>query len=102
MLQEKPHPLFRREGADLIYTHRLPLVDALCGTTVELRTLDDRPLSIPVEPLSGPQFEKVVPGEGMPVSRTGQHGNLHIKFDVAFPQQLTEQHRAVLRQVLPR
>lgn len=51
-LQESPHPKFQREGNDLIYTRRLPLADALCGTTVSLTTLDGRPLSVPVKEVS--------------------------------------------------
>jgi hypothetical protein len=47
---------------------------------VQLQTLYGRPLSVPLtEPVS-PQQEKVVPGEGMPVTKSpGQRGNLRIR-----------------------
>jgi DnaJ-class molecular chaperone len=48
VVDEKPHPTFKREGNDLVYTHTLPLVESLCGTTVRLTTLDGRQLSVPV------------------------------------------------------
>jgi hypothetical protein len=32
-----------------VYTHRLPLVDALSGTTVQLQHLDGSPISVPVD-----------------------------------------------------
>ena len=41
--------MFKREGNDLVYTARLPLTDALCGTTVKLTHLDGRPVSVPVQ-----------------------------------------------------
>ena len=41
--------MFKREGNDLVYTARLPLADALCGTTINLTHLDGRPLSVPVQ-----------------------------------------------------
>ena len=44
--------MFKREGNDLVYTARLPLADALCGTTVNLTHLDGRPVSIPVQEVS--------------------------------------------------
>ena len=66
---EKPHALFRREGNDLHYVLRVPLVDALCGATHRLTTLDGRPLSVPVSGIAGPASEKVVRGEGMPISK---------------------------------
>lgn len=46
VIEEKPHPVFAREGNDLVYTARLPLVDALCGATVRLTTLDGRQLTV--------------------------------------------------------
>jgi DnaJ-class molecular chaperone len=48
-IAEAPHPVFKREGNDLVYTARLPLTDALCGTTVNLTHLDGRPVSVPVQ-----------------------------------------------------
>ncbi|PSC70447.1 dnaJ-like protein subfamily B member 1-like [Micractinium conductrix] len=102
VLQEKAHPVFKRDGNDLIYTHRLSLADALCGTVVQLQTLDGRPLSIPIQEVVSPQLEKVVPGEGMPLTKhPGQKGNLRLRFEVIFPRQLSDQQKAALRQVLP-
>lgn len=46
VIEEKQHPQFSREGNDLVYSARLPLVDALCGATVRLQTLDGRPLTV--------------------------------------------------------
>ncbi len=45
-IEEKPHQKFSREGNDLVYNAKLPLVDALCGATVRLTTLDGRPLTV--------------------------------------------------------
>lgn len=76
-------------------------MEALCGTTIRLTTLDGRPLSIPVREVATPVGEKVVPGEGMPLTKSpGSRGNLRIKFDVVFPRTLSDQQKASLRQVL--
>lgn len=102
VLHEKANDVFKRDGNDLIYTHRLPLADALCGTTVQLQALDGRLLSIPVDEVVSAQQEKVVCGEGMPLTRTPeQRGNLRIRFEVLFPRQLNEMQKTMLRQVLP-
>lgn len=50
VINEKKHPVFEREGNDLIHTAKLPLVDALCGATVRLTTLDGRPLTVRLSP----------------------------------------------------
>lgn len=36
VLDEKPHPRFRRDGDNLHHTAVLPLADALCGTTLQV------------------------------------------------------------------
>lgn len=102
VIAEKPHETFRREGNDLHYTHRLPLLDALCGTTINLRHLDGRPLSIPLHDVAGPNSQKTVRGEGMPSSKSGAKGDLRIQFSIVFPKRLTEEQKAGLRQYLPR
>lgn len=77
-------------------------MEALCGTTVRLTTLDGRQLAVPVREVGGPSWEQVVPGEGMPLTKSpGQRGSLRIRFDVQFPRALSDAQRAALRQVLP-
>lgn len=48
IVKDKPHPIFRREGTNLIYKHRISLGLALVGTTVHVQTLDGRTLDIPI------------------------------------------------------
>lgn len=101
-INEKPHPRFKRDGNDLIHTVRLPLRDALCGTMLELESLDGRPLRIPVNDVISPQRERVVAREGMPISKDpGKFGNLRLKFEVLFPSQLNDLQKEKLREILP-
>jgi DnaJ-class molecular chaperone len=48
LIGEKAHERFEREGSDLVLHARLSLAEALCGTTMEVRTLDGRVLSVAV------------------------------------------------------
>ena len=48
IVKDKPHPRFRRDGIDLIYTAKIPLGKALTGCMVEVLTLDDRVVNIPI------------------------------------------------------
>ena len=45
---DKPHPIFRRENADLIHTATISLGLALIGTTLHIEHLDGRILDIPI------------------------------------------------------
>ena len=76
-------------------------MDALCGGTVSLHTLDGRALAIPLTEVVGPRSEKVVPGEGMPVAKApGTRGNLRVRFEIDFPSRLDDLQRIALHQLL--
>ncbi|ESO84820.1 hypothetical protein LOTGIDRAFT_221747 [Lottia gigantea] len=101
VVKDKPHPRFRREGTNLIHTARVPLGKALTGCTVEINTLDDRVLHIPINDIIKPGFKKVVPGEGMPVSTDpSEKGDLVIEFDIEFPHSLTPEKKDMVRKAL--
>lgn len=101
VVDEKRHPTFTRDGNDLVHVHRVPLREALTGTVVELQTLDNRMLRIPVNEIVKPSMQKVVAGEGMPISKSGGKGNLRIKFEVLFPSQLSTDQKEALKAALP-
>ena len=101
VITEKPHSLFRREGSDLYYSHRLLLVDALCGTNFIITHLDGRKLPITVNDVAGPNSQKVVRGEGMPQTKAGGKGDLRVQFNIIFPKRVTDEQKAGLRQYLP-
>lgn len=44
--QDKAHPKFKREGADIRYVAKIPLRDALCGINLSVPTLDGTTHSI--------------------------------------------------------
>ncbi|KAJ1268183.1 hypothetical protein BS78_07G117500 [Paspalum vaginatum] len=111
VVDEKPHPVYRRDGNDLVAEARVTLAEALGGTVVVLAALDGRELAVDVgggedesgedAPVVCPGYELVVPMEGMPIAREpGRRGNLRIRFDVAFPERLTRRQRAQIKRAL--
>ncbi|TVU18095.1 hypothetical protein EJB05_34165 [Eragrostis curvula] len=101
IVEEREHPKFKRDGNDLIYTHKISLVEALTGFTVQLTTLDGRSLTIPVKSVVSPTYEEVVQGEGMPITKEpSKKGNLRIKFQIKFPTNLTTDQKAGIQQLL--
>ena len=98
----KDHPTFTREGDDLIYVAKLPLVDVLTGTKLELRTLDGRTLSVPIDGPVHPGTVKIIRGEGMPISKSGgtTRGDLHVKIEAVFPRHLSDEKKRALRAAL--
>ncbi|XP_027346258.1 dnaJ homolog subfamily B member 13-like isoform X5 [Abrus precatorius] len=75
--------------------------NALTGYTVHLTTLDGRNLSIPINSVIHPNYEEVVPREGMPLPKDpSKKGNLRIKFNIKFPTRLNEEQKAGIRKLL--
>ncbi|XP_061363632.1 uncharacterized protein LOC133307190 [Gastrolobium bilobum] len=101
IIDEKPHSVFTRDGNDLIVTQKISLAEALTGYTVNLTTLDGRNLSIPINNVIPPDYEEVVPREGMPLPRDPtMKGNLRIKFNIRFPTRLNADQKAGIKKLL--
>ncbi|KAL0002007.1 hypothetical protein SO802_015788 [Lithocarpus litseifolius] len=101
IIDEKPHSVFTRDGNDLIVTQKISLADALIGYTVHLTTLDGRTLNIPINNVIHPNYEEVVPREGMPIQKDPtKKGNLRIKFNIKFPTRLTSEQKTGIKKLL--
>lgn len=92
---ELPHKKFKRSGNDLIYSHKISLLDSLKSTPIHFTTIDNEMIEVAVDEVIGPKTVKVIPGKGMPIlnddplgpiKRNYQRGNLIVKFDIEFPK----------------
>lgn len=99
-VEEKPHPLFQREGINLIHKRRISLSEALLGTTLEVPALDGSRVQVDLrDRVISPGYRHTVRGKGMPVqNKRGEFGDLIIEFEVAFPNRLTPNQRALVQQ----
>ncbi|KAI9217342.1 hypothetical protein BC828DRAFT_351603 [Blastocladiella britannica] len=108
VLDLQEHPVFTVVGEDLETTLEITLAEALCGFTRYIKHLDGRYIEIvhPAGNVIEPRQVKCVHGEGMPrVRRSGDKGNLYIKFAVTFPtspMELSEMQTNQLRALLPK
>ncbi|KAL5793715.1 hypothetical protein ACOSP7_002309 [Xanthoceras sorbifolium] len=101
VIDEKPHSVYNRDGNDLIVTQKISLAEALTGYTVHLTTLDGRNLSIPINSVIHPNYEEIVPREGMPLQKDpSKRGNLKIKFNIKFPTRLSAEQKAGIKKLL--
>ena len=94
----KPHPLFQRDGQDLICRVPISYPQAALGSEIEIPTLDGREkVTIP----SGTQNNDIITlrGRGMPIPRRSQAGDLHIQVYIEVPRKLKTEHRKLLQQL---
>jgi DnaJ family protein B protein 4 len=102
VIQQQQHSRFHRNGNDLHTTVQVPLVTALTGGTASIEHLDGRQITLPIQQLTAAKTSRVIPGEGMPISKQpGTKGDLHVTFEVVMPTNLTPQQKAELKRVLP-
>ncbi|KAM4013935.1 dnaJ homolog subfamily A member 1-like isoform 1-T2 [Anomaloglossus baeobatrachus] len=88
ILEQKTHPIFQRNGNDLVMSMEIGLADALCACRQKVHTLDGRTILVTSRPgkVIRPGDIKCIPKEGMPIYRDPfQKGNLIINFQVKFP-----------------
>nr|AES12470.1 heat shock protein 40 [Dugesia japonica] len=106
VLEEKPHNVFTRKKADLIYNMKLDLIDSLCGFKRTITTLDGRVLVIETKPgevIKNLEY-RAIENEGMPKYKSPfERGRLIIAFDVVFPENnfLPTDKLNKLRSILP-
>jgi len=100
-LEEKLHPIFRRDKDDLRCTAEITLQEALTGFSQEIRTLDNRSLLLTSEEVVSPSTLKTIEGEGMPLQKNPtQRGRLHINFAIKFPKVLTGEQKEKVNALL--
>ncbi|ROT39218.1 DnaJ-domain-containing protein [Sodiomyces alkalinus F11] len=101
IVEEKPHPLFTREGDDLIHTVDLDLKEALTGWKRTIATIEGRQISIEKSGPTQPGSSDKYPGLGMPISKKqGSRGDFIVKYNVKFPTTLTADQKQKLKDIL--
>ncbi|XP_024020728.1 dnaJ homolog subfamily B member 13 [Morus notabilis] len=102
VIAEKRHQLFRREGDDLELAIKIPLVKALTGCSLSIPLLGGDKMSLSIDDIIYPGFEKIIHGRGMPIPKDqdGRRGNLKVAFLVDFPTQLTDEQRSDVLSIL--
>lgn len=93
------HPVYAREGDNLIYNYNVSAWDAMLGTVCDIRTLDGKQLKITIPPGTQPDTVLSCRGEGLPNLRTRQRGNLLIKVKIEIPRNLTDEQRQQIQNI---
>lgn len=100
IIQEKPHPLFTRDGDDLRTTIKLDLQEALTGWKRTMQTIDGTYIIVQKGGVTQPGFEQIVPQRGMPNSKTGERGILIVGVQITFPENLTADQKKQFHSVM--
>ncbi|KAL5704420.1 hypothetical protein ACHQM5_022854 [Ranunculus cassubicifolius] len=95
LIDEKRHNLFKRDGDDLVLAVEIPLVKALTGCSLTIPLLGGEKMSLTLDDIIYPGYEKIIAGQGMPNPKEeGRRGSLRIKFRINFPKELTDEQKS--------
>ena len=92
-----PHPIFKRDGNDLVMNLNLKLSDALLGVKYPIQTLDGE---IEVTIPEGVSINEIlrVRGKGVPNSKN-RRGDLLIKLNIKLPSKISRKSRELLEEL---
>ena len=97
ILHVKPHPIFHREGDDLLYEMPVSFVQAALGAELEVPSLDGHvTLRIPPGTQTGTLFR--VKGKGVKNVQGYGWGDLHVRVTVEVPAHLNSAQKAKLQE----
>jgi DnaJ-class molecular chaperone len=86
-LIENEHPVFERDGNNLIIVKNINLYE-LYDITFDITHLDSRVLRISKQLGDSLQLDSLrkIPSEGMPIYKDSKHGDLFIRFNLVIPK----------------
>ena len=103
VIHVKPHKIFERQGANLLYHANVPMVDATLGGEIEISALNGEKISVKIPEGSQTGKKLRLRNKGISEMRGGYKGDLIIFIYVDIPIHLSEEQKqlfAQLRQAL--
>ncbi|MCX8133085.1 MAG: molecular chaperone DnaJ [Roseococcus sp.] len=92
----RPHPIFQREGPNILVRVPLRMTQAALGGTVEVPVVDGTRAAVKIPPgtQTGDNFR--LRGKGFSVLRSAARGDMYVQVVVETPQNLTPKQRELL------
>ncbi len=92
------HPVFKREGGNIVADKEIKISDAILGTSIEVPTLEgNKHIKIP----SGTQSNSRIrlKGFGLPRLQEGGKGDEFIRILIKYPKNLTERQKKLIEEL---
>jgi molecular chaperone DnaJ len=94
----EPDSRFQRRGADLWYSIRLDVADAVLGTKIKVPTLKKH-LSVTIPPGTQPDDIVKLRGKGLPRYNSNEYGDFILRVEVSIPEHLTARQKQLYEQL---
>ncbi|KAG9559339.1 DnaJ-domain-containing protein, partial [Aureobasidium melanogenum] len=101
VVEEKEHPLYKREGDDIIHNVEITLKEALTGWSRTVKTIDGKQIGVSSGGPTPPTYRDRYPNLGMPKSKKpDERGDFIVGVKIQFPTSLTPQQKSQLKEIL--
>jgi curved DNA-binding protein len=93
------HPVFKRDGDDLLLTREIKFTEALSGTEIEVPAIDQKTLRLKIPPGTQNQAKFRMKGYGMPRMDGGGRGDAYVRVSIIVPAKLNKKQKALLKEM---
>jgi curved DNA-binding protein len=98
-LKEMEHPVFKREGNDLLVDRKIKLTEATLGTKVTVPTLDGKTMSLKVPAGTQSHTKMRLKNYGLPTANGKGRGDQLVRIIVETPANLTKKQKTLLEEL---
>ena len=100
IINEQPHPVFTRDGNNLIAEQKIPFSKACLGAEISIKSLEDKELKVKVPAGIQQQAKLRLKGHGLPEGKKGGRGDIYVKFLVDIPKKLSEEQKKLIQELM--
>lgn len=99
VIKEQPHPVFTRDGSNLIMEKRIPFSSACLGSNISVTSLDNKQLKVKVPAGIQQQSKMRLKGHGLPSGPKGGRGDIYVKIAIDIPKKLTVEQKKIIQEL---
>ncbi len=99
IINEQAHPVFTRDGNNLIVEQHIPFTKACLGSEISVKSLEGKELKVKVPPGIQSQAKLRLKGHGMPAGKKGTRGDIYVKMMVDIPKKLTKEQKKLIQEL---
>ncbi len=99
LVKVQPHPVFSRDGHNLIVEKSIPFSAAALGADIEVPTLEGKQLKVKVPPGTQSRAKLRLRGNGLPFGPRDGRGDLYVRIFIAVPKSLTAEQKKLVEEL---
>ena len=93
------HPLFKRDGDDLILKREITFSEAALGTEIEVTTIDNKTLRLKITPGTQNSAKFRLKGYGMPHMNSKGRGDTYVQVTIKVPKKLNKKQKELVQEL---